>query len=282
MARMTPRGKGRPPIRQEYQLRIAELVEKGLTNEDIYRMIKEEASRRGRTDFPELPTVKVHAARQRARAREERWNDQPFHWPDSILGVLREERSADGAAQRISVSAARAVPPQASEAALELISLYRPRWWSDREQRPTNRQVRWFWYVLSAAPDVNRDLALELSSYLSTAEFAQDRHGRGYEEDRDIAAIEFLLASCPWRSAEHTQRYLDRADPEEQVGILAVLADRHGGGSRGLMEDRIESWGIEPRFIDAIVDAWGGEFMTRDEDMSGEDDASDDPEQDEE
>jgi hypothetical protein len=259
------RGRGRPPIHEMYELKIAELVERGLTNKEISSIIEREARRAGRTDFPTFPTVKVHAARQRARSREERWIDQPFQWPDSILRVSGEPESSDGTAEHVPVSDARRLPPQASEAALELLSLCRPRWWAEKETRPTNRQVRWYWYVLSAAPDINRDLALQTAFYLSSVEFADDRRRRTIDEQRDMAAIEFLLASCPWRSAEHAERYLKRADSDDLLAILSVLSERSGDWSRSDMEDRIASWGIDQRFIDSIIRAWGGEFLVHDE-----------------
>ncbi len=185
---------GRPRIRPEYDRRIAELVEEGLTVREVFTKLAAEVQALERNDYPSEPTVKGRVAAQRKKGSYLRLPETPFRWPESMGDEL---------------------PWEASSTVLELVR-YRD---SEGLPGPSHRLAVWFWHVRQACPDTPHIWAESIAADLANWEFHN-----GARPAR--ARWQWVLAYHPWRSEADDQALKKaQARPENALPYIGVFGE---------------------------------------------------------
>lgn len=147
----------RPKTAIRYQERIATLAEEGYRAAPIFRMVKEEAEKKGRDDYPSERTVRRIFEEHKDKPPDERRQHALFRWPDAMmLGDL---------------------PWEATRPMLDLLAFMD----SVGDGRPTVQQATWYWRVYLADPSqdplcilVNAALLLELDRTYYSGKMQRD------------------------------------------------------------------------------------------------------------
>jgi hypothetical protein len=162
----------RPRADRIYAEPIPNWVEEGHGPSEIHERLIHIAERAGREDVPSMRWVYDQIKRHKDQPTDVRRQAAFYRWPRSHHGETK------------------ALPWDAAPAALELM-----RYRDERGlERPTVRQVFWYWRVKQAAPDIPAYMAFVLSAQLSSG-------------DPSGVAIEGQLTYRPWGSTEAGAAY---------------------------------------------------------------------------
>ncbi len=217
-----------PRTGEWYVVRIHHYAANGMRAPSIHKQLEADAEKAGRTDVPSLRTVaRIVDSFEADVPLEDRRQQALFHWPGSMeLGAL---------------------PWQAGQAGLELMH-----WHSvlaskgASSGRPTVREVKWYYRLRLAAPDLPLGEAAVIALQLAWDEYAKLAK---LSIQVDARRLDTWLALRAWGGPEQSAAYVD-AIRREGLDALTTSSGMPVVG-RGSMADFLE-----------VVAAIGGQEAT--------------------
>jgi hypothetical protein len=177
----------RPKTDTWYVEQVATLAAEGERPPTIFRRIQETAERAGRNDYPSERTVRRLYEAHKSEPIQLQKEAAFFRWPATMVEGL--------------------LPWQASRAALDLVRF--------RDEhgagRPTVREAKWYWRVVTAAPEIDPQEAAAAAAFFTTREFAETM---GRADDIDAEPGEWRLVYQPWRSKRDASAYQKASSPK--------------------------------------------------------------------
>jgi hypothetical protein len=172
----------RPKTDPWYAARIGAYAEDGMSAAAIARKLEEDASEAKRSDVPSERTVRRLYEEHKMSSEAERLQSTRFRWPESMmLGLL---------------------PWEASRTALTYLFFRR----GTDGTRPTVREVKWFWRLHLASPQMPHQRVQGWTTWLTAWEYARGK-GDAVALSFHDETLEAEMAIEPWESADSAEMY---------------------------------------------------------------------------